>query len=225
MPADEAVQRPRPVALVAEHQLVGGPGRDRAARLLVARDLRERLPGRLRVLADAVREALRDELPAPGAQVVDPDRHHAERERGERVAEPVVGGDQLLDAVAVEVGDAVAGVAEVAIGGHIGRPVPAVEARQVAAVRAAGVEVDDDLGLAVAVEVVNDHRVAVAEARGRAERAVAVAERRVASEHLRAGAADRQLHVRVLERVLNVVVGQRRRDAAGGRGLGRRKRG
>ena len=150
----------------------------------------------LGVLARQRREAPRDVAEgALGRRVVVEHQRRVEgaRERGEGVGEGVVGGDELQAPVAVEVAQVVADVAPGA-GRRVARAAEAHDLGDRAAVRAAGVAVDEDLGLAVGVEV-DDLQRRVALARGGVDAAVldagaAGVDVQRAVEGRRAGARD-----------------------------------
>ena len=107
--------------------------------------------------------------------------------RGERVLERGVVAVELGVPVAVEVLQGIAVAAPVVLGAGVRRPVEVQDVGDDAAVGAAGVRVDDDLGLPVAAEVGDvQRRVVLARGVDAADRADAgVGERRAVEERSR----------------------------------------
>ena len=221
----DRLERDRPVA---DHRLVRGPGGDDPLVARLPLRVQRRVPERVRVAADLapVRGRLDGQLAGVVAQ--DPHRPARVREAREGVGEAVVAGDDLLRPVVVEVGE---DVAEVAPDVHerrvvLGRRHVAVDLAVPAAVRAAPVEVEHDLGLAVAVDVGDRDRALVREVAGRL--GVEAAARRLAQrrrEALHAVARDRQPLPREAEGRGVVAVGEDRLDRAGPGALDVRPRG
>jgi len=87
-------------------------------------------------------------------------------------------------------------------------------------VGAAGVEVDDHLGLGVAVEMHHAQRLLVHRLAGRAVGEGALLRHRDRVERRDSAARDRQRQAVVLE-VIDLLIGERRADRAEGRRLGR----
>jgi hypothetical protein len=143
-----------PLGAVAEHALVRRVGRERAAQVelpaaLASVDLEDPLD----VGLDRRREAARDGVELARAELHDERRQPRLGVGGELVCEAVVAAVELRDAVVVQVPELVARVSPLNGRARVRRAGQAVDPGVEAAVRAARVDVEQHLGLAVAVQV------------------------------------------------------------------------